>query len=44
MVIKIGINGFGKLGRSIFFEVQKRKDMEIVLINDLLDLNFLFFF
>lgn len=37
MTIKVGINGFGRIGRIIFREAQKRKDIEIVAINDLLE-------
>lgn len=37
MTIKIGINGFGRIGRIIFREAQKRKDIEVVAINDLLE-------
>ncbi|ANZ22510.1 glyceraldehyde-3-phosphate dehydrogenase [Buchnera aphidicola (Diuraphis noxia)] len=36
MTIKIGINGFGRIGRVIFRLAQKRKNIEIVAINDLL--------
>lgn len=37
MTIKIGINGFGRIGRILFRLAQKRKDIEVVAINDLLD-------
>lgn len=37
MTIKVGINGFGRIGRVIFREAQKRDDIEIVAINDLLE-------
>ncbi|WWO95518.1 MAG: type I glyceraldehyde-3-phosphate dehydrogenase [Candidatus Dasytiphilus stammeri] len=36
MNIKIGINGFGRIGRTIFRAAQKRKNLNIVAINDLL--------
>lgn len=36
MTIKVGINGFGRIGRVIFRLAQKRKNIEIVAINDLL--------
>lgn len=39
MTIKVGINGFGRIGRVIFRAAQERKDIEIVAINDLLDVN-----
>ncbi|WP_395496478.1 type I glyceraldehyde-3-phosphate dehydrogenase [Arsenophonus endosymbiont of Lipoptena cervi] len=41
MTIKIGINGFGRIGRIIFRAAQKRKNIEIVAINDLLDANYM---
>lgn len=37
MTIKIGINGFGRIGRCVFRAAIKRGDVEIVGINDLLD-------
>lgn len=36
MTIKIAINGFGRIGRMIFRLAQKRSNMQIVAINDLL--------
>ncbi|WP_343183346.1 type I glyceraldehyde-3-phosphate dehydrogenase [Buchnera aphidicola] len=36
MTIKVGINGFGRIGRMVFRLAQKRKDIDIVAINDLL--------
>ncbi|MJP97668.1 type I glyceraldehyde-3-phosphate dehydrogenase [Salmonella enterica subsp. enterica] len=41
MAIKVGINGFGRIGRTVFREAQKRADIEIVAINDLLDVNYM---
>ncbi|ENP3576336.1 glyceraldehyde-3-phosphate dehydrogenase [Salmonella enterica] len=41
MAIKAGINGFGRIGRTVFREAQKRSDIEIVAINDLLDVNYM---
>lgn len=42
MAIKIGINGFGRIGRMAFRAVAKDfPDMEIVAINDLLDADYL---
>ncbi|URJ24936.1 type I glyceraldehyde-3-phosphate dehydrogenase [Candidatus Blochmannia ocreatus (nom. nud.)] len=38
MVVKIGINGFGRIGRVIFRNAQDRKDVEIVAINDILSI------
>ncbi|ECD8523808.1 glyceraldehyde-3-phosphate dehydrogenase, partial [Salmonella enterica] len=37
----VGINGFGRIGRTVFREAQKRSDIEIVAINDLLDVNYM---
>ena len=39
--IKLGINGFGRIGRIVFRESFKRKDIEVVAINDLLEVNHL---
>lgn len=36
-MIKIGINGFGRIGRLVFRAAQERNDMEVVAINDVLD-------
>ncbi|MXP56189.1 type I glyceraldehyde-3-phosphate dehydrogenase [Pantoea sp. Mhis] len=36
MTIKIGINGFGRIGRMIFRAAQQRSNVQIVAINDLL--------
>ena len=36
-VTKIGINGFGRIGRSVFRILSDRADMEVVGINDLFD-------
>ncbi len=35
--IKIGINGFGRIGRTVFRLIQQHPDMEVVAINDLAD-------
>ena len=37
MAIKVGINGFGRIGRSVFRIISNRDDMEVVAINDLFD-------
>ncbi len=34
--VKIGINGFGRIGRLVFRESFKRQDLDVVAINDLL--------
>ncbi|AXT53550.1 type I glyceraldehyde-3-phosphate dehydrogenase [Aquimarina sp. BL5] len=39
--LKIGINGFGRIGRIAFRIASKRENVEIVAINDLLDVNHL---
>src|SRR5690554_448764 len=39
--IKIGINGFGRIGRLALREIAKRNDVEIVAVNDLLEVNHL---
>jgi glyceraldehyde 3-phosphate dehydrogenase len=37
MATKLGINGFGRIGRLVFRVAAKRKDIEIVHINDITD-------
>ena len=37
MTIKVGINGFGRIGRNVFRVIAKRGDIEVVAINDLTD-------
>lgn len=41
MTIKVGINGFGRIGRIVFRAAQGRSDIEIVAINDLLDAEYM---
>lgn len=41
MAIRIGINGFGRIGRLVFRSAMKQNDVTIVGINDLLDVNHL---
>jgi glyceraldehyde 3-phosphate dehydrogenase len=37
MAIRVGINGFGRIGRSVFRILSDRDDIEVVAINDLFD-------
>ena len=39
--MKVGINGFGRIGRFVFRAAMKRKDIEIVGINDLCSVDYL---
>ena len=39
--IKIGINGFGRIGRLVFRAGINRENVEIVAINDLIDANYM---
>ena len=39
--IKLGINGFGRIGRMVFRSTLNRSDVEVVGINDLLDVDHL---
>lgn len=41
MTIKVGINGFGRIGRFVFRAAQERSDIEVVGINDLLDVDYM---
>ena len=35
MTVRLGINGFGRIGRSVFRILEDRTDMEVVAVNDL---------
>jgi glyceraldehyde 3-phosphate dehydrogenase len=37
MAIKIAINGFGRIGRLVFAQLIKEKNVDVVGINDLTD-------
>ena len=39
--MKIGINGFGRIGRMVFRASLNRKDVQVVGINDLLEVEHL---
>jgi len=39
--VKIGINGFGRIGRLVFRAAVDRNDVEIVGINDLIDVDYM---
>ncbi len=39
--VKLGINGFGRIGRIVFRETYNRSNVEVVAINDLLDVEHL---
>lgn len=39
--LKIGINGFGRIGRIVFRAIAARENVEVVAINDLLDVDHL---
>jgi glyceraldehyde 3-phosphate dehydrogenase len=41
MKVKLGINGFGRIGRIVFRETYNRDNVEVVAINDLLDVDHL---
>jgi len=40
-MIKVGINGFGRIGRMVFRASVARDDIDVVAINDLLDVDYL---
>lgn len=40
-MIRIGINGFGRIGRIAFRNASQNKDIEVVAVNDLLDVDHL---
>ncbi|WP_373493868.1 type I glyceraldehyde-3-phosphate dehydrogenase [Aquiflexum sp.] len=39
--IKVGINGFGRIGRLVFRAAQSRSDVQVVAINDLIDVDYI---
>ncbi|MBU1678034.1 MAG: type I glyceraldehyde-3-phosphate dehydrogenase [Bacteroidetes bacterium] len=41
MAIKVGINGFGRIGRLVFRRAVQLDDIEVVGINDLLDVDYI---
>ena len=41
MAIKIGINGFGRIGRLVFRVAAEKENIEVVGINDLLDVEYI---
>jgi glyceraldehyde 3-phosphate dehydrogenase len=41
MSVKVGINGFGRIGRNVFRAALGNSNVEIVAINDLTDANML---
>ncbi|WP_060678531.1 type I glyceraldehyde-3-phosphate dehydrogenase [Virgibacillus halodenitrificans] len=41
MAVKVGINGFGRIGRNVFRQSLKNDEVEVVAVNDLTDANML---
>ncbi|WP_181349639.1 type I glyceraldehyde-3-phosphate dehydrogenase [Thalassobacillus sp. CUG 92003] len=41
MTVKVGINGFGRIGRNVYRAALKNDDVEVVAVNDLTDANML---
>ena len=41
MRIKIGINGFGRIGRLVFRATINNNAIEVVAINDIVDINYI---
>jgi glyceraldehyde 3-phosphate dehydrogenase len=41
MAVKVGINGFGRIGRLVFRAAQNRSDIEIVAANDLISVDYM---
>jgi len=37
MTVKIGINGFGRIGRNVFRAAHDNQEVEVVAVNDLTD-------
>ena len=38
-MVKVGINGFGRIGRNVFRAALNNKDVQVVAVNDLTDTN-----
>ncbi|MFB4167901.1 type I glyceraldehyde-3-phosphate dehydrogenase [Virgibacillus sp. JSM 102003] len=41
MTVKMGINGFGRIGRNVFRQALKNNEVEVVAVNDLTDADML---
>ncbi|WP_163536504.1 type I glyceraldehyde-3-phosphate dehydrogenase [Gracilibacillus sp. YIM 98692] len=41
MAVKVGINGFGRIGRNVFRQALKNDEVEVVAVNDLTDADML---
>jgi len=41
MAIRLGINGFGRIGRLVFRRACEQADIEVVGINDLIDVDYI---
>ncbi|GAA5417170.1 glyceraldehyde-3-phosphate dehydrogenase 1 [Paraliobacillus ryukyuensis] len=41
MTVKVGINGFGRIGRNVFRQALNNDEVEVVAVNDLTDANML---
>jgi glyceraldehyde 3-phosphate dehydrogenase len=41
MAIKVGINGFGRIGRLVFRSAQNRSDIKVVAVNDLINVEYM---
>jgi glyceraldehyde 3-phosphate dehydrogenase len=41
MAIKVGINGFGRIGRLVFRAAQNRSDIKVVAVNDLINVEYM---
>ncbi|WP_085521346.1 type I glyceraldehyde-3-phosphate dehydrogenase [Tuberibacillus sp. Marseille-P3662] len=41
MAVKVGINGFGRIGRNVFRAALKNPEVDVVAVNDLTDANML---
>jgi glyceraldehyde 3-phosphate dehydrogenase len=41
MTLRLGINGFGRIGRLVFRAAQSRKDIQVVAVNDLISVDYM---
>ncbi|MDR0617879.1 MAG: type I glyceraldehyde-3-phosphate dehydrogenase [Endomicrobium sp.] len=41
MTVRVGINGFGRIGRLVFRAAQSRKDIQVIAVNDLISVDYM---
>ena len=41
MTVRVGINGFGRIGRLVFRAAQSRKYIQVIAVNDLISVDYM---